>query len=218
MYHFGHKEVSLRDLAHSYFRPDADEVGESESGLLSEVFVFRTEILSDIANESGLSVIRLLLFELCRGFQDHPITVPVLIFINLQCDQLFLFVCGRRSQVQAGWINKICDCEGPTGDTVHDDAIPFFYWDGQHCFRVYDKGRFPTDEEYLVEDFGTIDPSLSIQGTREEEFNEMDEHPEYDEDIHCVPKETSFTIRRGEEHVTVTQMFITLINDPRKDI
>ncbi len=217
MYHFGHKEVSLRDLALPYFRPYADDDGESESGLLSEVFVFRTDILSGIANESELSMPRLLLFELCRGFQNHAIKVPVLIFINLRRDQLFLFVCGGKSKVEAGWINEICDCEGPGRDTVHDEAIPFFYWDGQHCFRVYDKGRFPTDEEFLVEDFGTIYPSLYIQGTSEEEFDLINEHPENYEDRNVIPKETSFTIKKGEERVTVTQILVTLTNDPRTE-
>ena len=218
MYHFGHKVVSLRDLARPYFRSHDDEDDENKKGLLSEVFVFKTNSLFGIANKSRLSVVRLLLYELCRGFQEHQTKVPVLIFINLRGDQLFLFVCGRNSQVQAGWINEICDCDESGRDTVHDDAIPFVYWDGHHFFRVYEQSRFPSGEEFLVEDFGTIYPSLYIQGASEENFNLINEHPENYEDYNVIPKETSFTIKKGEERVTVTQILVTLTNDPRTKI
>jgi hypothetical protein len=185
---------------------------EITKGFLAHTYVFNSAKASEDAKDSGLTIDQSFTFELAKGFQRNPIDSPSLAMLAIKHSQIHVFICGKRSKVQAGWLASAPGFDEYGLDIIRAGAIPFIFWNGQYCFRVHDLEAFPGGSEHAFQDFGSLVGTFTSECTKED-FERIKSDPNRYLDYSAVPHEHEIVLRKRGARLTITQAFLELLDN-----
>jgi hypothetical protein len=181
------------------------------NGYLAHTYVFDSGKVRDDAKDAGLTIDQSLTFELAKSFQSNPLNSPLLALLAIRHSQINICICGRNSNVQVPCLTSLPGFYEYGQDIVSTGAIPFMFWNGQHCFRVYDFETFPGDSEHAFQDFGSLVGTFTSQCTKED-FDLIRNDPIYYNDYSAIPKNNEVKLTKRGDSLIITQAFIDLID------
>lgn len=202
----------MRELCSTGFAHDP----EITEGFLAHTYVFNAEKANKDAKASGLTIDQSFTFELAKGFQRNPIDSPSLAMLAIKHSQIHVCICGKKSKVNAPWLASSPGFDEYGRDIIRPGAIPFVYWNGQYCFRVHAPEAFPHESEYAVQDFGSLVGTFT-SGCTKEEFERIRSDPSRYLDYSAVPHEHEIVLRKRDDHLTITQAFLELVDNKLGD-
>ena len=187
-----------------------------KQGFKAQSYVFAWDAVTKEANDAHLTIDQSLSFDLANGFRSNPIESAALAMIKVKHSQLFLSICGHKSNLQAPWLASMPGFDECGQDLIQDGAIPFFYWNGQYCFRVHSRNDFPEDCEYAIQDFGSLIGTFTNE-VNEEEFLRVQGDPIRYVDYSAIPHQSEIVLKKRGHPLSVIQAFIELDETQSKE-
>lgn len=209
-YHFPTLKADLSALCSSGYSTD---FGPS---LVGKTYCFHWQEACDHASEFGMSLGDSLSFDLARGFTQHQHASPVLVWYSPAQKMLFLHVTGNHTSAYTDWMSKSAGYFESAQDYLRPSAVPFFYWDGQYPYRVYQVANEYRDQPYWIQDLGNMVATLVIADTREN-FERIVNDQAKNVDYAPIKTSAEIVLRKGDARVMVNQAMIELINNPLEE-